>query len=88
MRFIHVIKLVGAKFASTTKNEFLPCANFALPMKIVRKEPIGSILEHTATDCRKPHGGKRHHGQSGSEFDKPEELRINYENSIRKNLLS
>ena len=33
VRFILVIKLVGAKFASTTKNEFLPCAFFALPKK-------------------------------------------------------
>lgn len=26
-------EVVGAKYASTTKNEFLPCANFALPKK-------------------------------------------------------
>jgi hypothetical protein len=66
----------------------LLCAYFALLKKIVRKEPVGSILEHTATDCRKPQRRKRHNGQSGSEPYKPEELRINYENSIRKNLLS
>lgn len=41
---------------------------------MVYEIPTVSILEQTTVDCREPRRRKRHHGQGGSEPDKPKEL--------------